>query len=327
MEIYLGEITMSVFRKIAFVVAMTSVFAGSAMAIDLSGLDLDGSVGAGEHKYIPAISNPLFNETPYITTELRPIYLHQKMPSNQAGLFGGNINLVAAEIRLAITDNLGIIATKDGYAWIDFDNTTNTVTNDPKGLANLALGLKYAFHNDVENGSIMSAGLKYEPPTGTISINTALAYPLDNVDLQESGDGFINAFLSGAKRYEKWGFQASAGINFAIDNDHDSSMFHYTLHADYALTDSVYPMVSLNGFTIYDEANRPGMTAAAVAGFDGVDLVNMGCSVDCGTVLTAAGGIRYLVSDHIQLGLGLEKSIARQDLLDWRTYLDMVIHF
>jgi hypothetical protein len=316
----------SLVKKLTFL-GSALVFSSSVVAIDLSGLDLDGSIGEGEHKYIPAISNPLFNETPYITTEIRPIYLHQKMPSNQAGLFGGSINLIAAEIRVALTDNLGIIATKDGYAWIDFDNTTNTVTDDPEGLANISLGVKYAFHNNVETGSIVTAGLEYEPPSGMISINTTLAHPLDNVDLQESGDGFINFFLTGAKRYERWGFQASAGANVAIDNDHDSSMFHYTLHADYALTDSVYPMVSLNGFTIYDEANRPGMTTAAVAGFDGVDLVNMGCSIDCGTVLTAAGGVRFLATDNVQIGLGLEKSIARQDLLDWRSYMDLVIHF
>lgn len=313
--------------KTVMLLGATFIFSGSAIALGLSDLDLDGSIGKGEHKYVPAVSNPLFNETPYITTEVRPIFIHQQMPSNQAGLFGGSINLIAAEIRLALTDNLGIIATKDGYAWVDFDNTTNTATNDPKGLANLALGLKYAFYNNVETKTILSAGLKYEPPTGTISIQTVLPHPLDNVDLQESGDGFINVFLSGAKRYEKFGFQGSVGVNAAIDNDHDSSMIHYTLHADYELLDGFYPMVSLNGFTIYDEANRPGMTAAAVAGFDGVDLVNAGCSIDCGTVLTAAGGIRMEASDNVIFGLGIEKSIARQDLLDWRTYMDVVIHF
>lgn len=313
--------------KTVLLFGFTFAFAGSATALGLGDLDLDGSVGKGEHKYVPAISNPLFNETPYITTELRPIYLHQQMPSNQAGLFGGNIDLLAVEFRIALTDNLGIIATKDGYAWVDFDNTTNTATNDPKGLANLALGLKYAFYNNVDTGTILTAGLKYEPPTGTLSIDTVLAYPLDNVDLQESGDGFINAFVTGAKRFEKLGLQASVGVNAAIDNDHDSSMIHYTLHADYEIAKGFFPMVSLNGFTIYDEANRPGMTTAAVQGFDGVDLVNMGCSHDCGTVLTAAGGFRMQASDNIIFGAGIEKSIARQDLLDWRTYLDMVVHF
>lgn len=313
--------------KILSILVMVFAFAGSAIALGLGDLDLDGSIGKGEHKYVPAISNPLFNETPYITTEVRPIYLYQRMPSNQAGLFGGSINLLAAEIRIALTDNLGIIATKDGYAWIDFDRTTNTVTDDPEGLANLALGLKYAFYNNVKTGTIVSAGLKYEPPSGTISINTNLAYPLDNVDLQESGDGFINAFVTGAKRYEKLGLQASVGVNAAIDNDHDSSMIHYSLHADYEVVKGLFPMVSLNGFTIYDEANRPGMTTAAVAGFDGVDLVNMGCSINCGTVLTAAGGVRMQATDNIMFGAGVEKSIARQDLLDWRGYIDFIVHF
>ena len=123
------------------------------------------------------------------------------------------------------------------------------------------------------------------------------------------------------------GLQASAGINAAIDSDHDSSLIHYTLHADYEIYKNIFPMISFNGFTIYDEANRPGMTTAAVAGFDGVDLVNLGCSRDCGTVLTAAAGMRFRATDNILLGVGYEQSIAREDLLDWRTYLDLVVHF
>ncbi|MBL1143114.1 MAG: hypothetical protein HND53_13895 [Proteobacteria bacterium] len=312
------------FSQKLLVFGATLFFVGSATALDI---DWDGSIGEDEHEYVPAISNPLFNETPQITTEIRPIYMHQKMPSNQAGLFGGSINVVAAEIRIALTDNLGFLATKDGYAWVDFDNTTNTITDDPEGLADISLGLKYAFWNNVEDQSIMTVGLEYEPPSGTLAIQTTLAHPLDNVDLQESGDGFINVFLTGAKRYEKLGLQASVGVNAAIDGDHDSSLIHYTLHADYELVEGLYPMVSLNGFTIYDEANRPGMTASAVAGFDGVDLVNLGCSIDCGTVLTAAGGIRMRATDNLIFGLGIEKSIARQDLMDWRSYLDVILHF
>ncbi|MEE8320902.1 MAG: hypothetical protein V3R68_03560 [Gammaproteobacteria bacterium] len=288
-------------------------------------IDWDGSIGQGEHKYIPALSNPLFNETPYITTEVRPIFIHQTMESQNTpiggGLFGGDINLVAAEVRIALTDNLGIIATKDGYAWIDFDTATNAVTDDPEGFANIAFGLKYAFWNNVEDQSILTFGVKYEPPTGGLSIDTALPYPFDNVDLNQSGDGFINPFLSGAKRFGKVGVQGSIGANFAIDDDHDSSMVHYTLHTDYAFTENVYPMLEFNGFTIFDHGTRTPVT------FDGVDLVNLGCSADCGTVLTVAGGLRIRATDHILLGAGIEKSIARDDLLDWRSYFDMIIHF
>src|SRR3546814_6096228 len=34
------------------------------------GLDLNGSLGEGRHsRYVPPLTNPVFNETPYITTE------------------------------------------------------------------------------------------------------------------------------------------------------------------------------------------------------------------------------------------------------------------
>lgn len=316
------------FKKAISAFVMTSAFAGSTMAIDLSALDLDGSVGEGEHKYVPAISNPLFNETPYITTEARPIYIRHRANPQASTLFGADIHVAAVELRLALTDNLGIIATKDGYTWIDWDGTTNGAgVKDTEGFNNLAFGLKYAFHNNVENKSIVSAGIKYEPPSGSLHIDTALAHPLDNVDLSGAGDGFVNFFLTGAKRYEKLGLQASGGVNVAIDGDHDSSLFHYTLHADYEVYENIFPMVSLNGFTVYDEANRPGLTNNLVSGFEVTDLANVGCTIDCGTVLTAAGGIRFRAMDNLLFGIGAEKSIGREDLFDWRGYFDMVIHF
>lgn len=288
--------------------------------------DWDGSIGEGEHKYVPAISNPLFNETPHITTELRPIYLHQGMDSKNAlgatTLFSGDIDVIAAEIRVALTDNLGVIATKDGYAWVDFDGATNGAgIDDPEGFANISLGLKYAFWNNIDDKSIVSVGVEYEPPTGGLSIDTPLAHPLDNVDLNQSGDGFIDLFVTGEKRFDKIGIQGSIGGNFALDTDHDSSLLHYSLHADYELTESVFPMIEFNGFTVFDEAERTPL------GFEGVDLVNLGCSTGCGTVLTVAGGLRFRPMDNLLLGFGLEKSIAREDLLDWRSYFDLILHF
>ncbi len=308
--------------KIYLVTFCITFLCASVSALEI---DWDGSIGKGEHKYVPAISNPLFNETPYITTEVRPIYLHQSMPSQNVlggGLFGGSIDVVAVELRLALTDNLGIIATKDGYAWVDFDSTTNGIgIEDDEGFANISLGLKYAFWNNIEDKSIVTFGVEYEPPTGGLSIDTPLAHPLDNVDLQQSGDGFIDVFVTGAKRFDKLGIQGSIGGNFAIDTDHDSSLLHYSLHADYEVTKNVFPMIELNGFTVIDDGARTPL------GFEGVDLVNLGCSTGCGTVLTAAGGMRFRATDNLLLGVGIEKSIAREDLLDWRSYVDVVLHF
>src|SRR3546814_9650748 len=80
------------------------------------GLDLNGSLGEGRHsRYVPPLTNPVFNETPYITTEARAIYLYNRLPDDFV-TGGGYVNLVALQLRLALTERLGFIATKDGYA-------------------------------------------------------------------------------------------------------------------------------------------------------------------------------------------------------------------
>ncbi len=44
-------------------------------------LDFKGSLAPGKHtRYVPTLANPLFNETPYITTEARPLLLYNDIP-------------------------------------------------------------------------------------------------------------------------------------------------------------------------------------------------------------------------------------------------------
>jgi hypothetical protein len=57
--------------------------AAPAHADWLDGIDFKGSLGPERHtRYVPPLANPLFNETPYITTEIRPIYIHQRVPKD-----------------------------------------------------------------------------------------------------------------------------------------------------------------------------------------------------------------------------------------------------
>src|SRR5215467_14175143 len=96
-----GNLAMAASRRMGIALAgCLGLFAASAPArADFwDALDLDGSLGAagGHHRYVPAISNPLFNETPYITTELRPLYLHNDIPSGFITQ-GGHIDAGAVE--------------------------------------------------------------------------------------------------------------------------------------------------------------------------------------------------------------------------------------
>lgn len=279
------------------------------------GLDLRGSLGVGRHsRYVPPLTNPVLNETPYITTEARAIYLHQELPDGFV-TGGGNIDLVALQARLALTERLAFIATKDGYADIDFDGALP----DEDGAANIALGFKYAVFSQPETESILTAGIRYEIPIE--DLETA------GIELQGAGDGFLNPFISGATTLGNLGIQASAGANIALDQKKDTSFFHYSLHLDYEALPGLFPIVELNGFTAFN--NGSGLTGP-LGDLDGGDLVSFG-SDDRDTSVTFGGGLRYRLMDHLQLGVGAETPIVtdveNDNIMDWRIYADLVLTY
>jgi len=282
-------------------------FTSSAAAFDF---DPKGSLGEGKFKrYVPPLAQPYFNETPYITTEARLVYLYNEIPKGFV-TGGGSINIFAAQIRVALTERLGLIATKDGYTVLHFDN----VLPDTDGFENISFGLKYALFSSPETESIITFGIRYEPPSGSLS--TAA------INLQGKGDGFLDYFLTGAHAHEKWGFQASLGIQQALDPDFNSSFFHWHTHIDYELCKNFFPLIEVNGLTSVNDGNRTG-----IANFEGNDAVNFG-STASSHVVSGTVGFRYRLADHVMLGVGYETALTEQkDLLEYRTNLDLVLHF
>ena len=282
-------------------------FAGSTLGFEFN---FKGSLADNGHKrYVPPLANPILNETPYITTEARPIYIHHDIPTSFV-TGGGTIDLYALELRIALTERLGFIATKDGYADVNFD----AVLPDTDGFMNLAFGFKYALISNPKENAIFTVGIEYEAPTGSLS--TA------SIDLQGGGDGLIDFFVTGAKAYNKLGLQGSTGFDIAIDGDHDSSFWHWSAHVDYEVLENFFPLLEFNGITTIDDGNRTG-----IADFEGHDIVNFG-STDSGSVVTLGAGARYKFNKHVQLGAGYEFPITdREDIFNWRTNFDLVITF
>lgn len=126
-------------------------------------------------------------------------------------------------------------------------------------------------------------------------------------------------FASGAKAWERLGIQGNVGANFALDSDNDSSIFHYSAHADYEIYENLFPILELNGITTFDNGNR------TAGDFEGFDLLNFG-STDSGTVITLAGGARYRINDTVIAGIGYESPLTdREDIINWKFYADLVI--
>lgn len=100
--------------------------------------------------FISPITNPTFFEDPRQLTEARGIFIDHVVPDGLAG--GGRIDLFALQLRARITDNLSVIAVKDGYA-------TSTFAAVDDGWADVAAGLKYTLYRDVQAQRLLSAGL------------------------------------------------------------------------------------------------------------------------------------------------------------------------
>ena len=290
--------------RVAFPVVLVVLI---GIAAPTHALEFGGSRAEGHDRYVPPLTNPIFNETPYITTEVRPFYMFQEI-SSDLGTNGGEINLFAIQLRLALTERFGLIATKDGYADIHFDEGLQ----DEDGFANLAFGVKYAAYSSPESDSIISVGVEYEAPSGNLKTG--------GIDLQGDGDGFFDLFATGATVVGPVGLQGSFGFNLAVDDDHNSSLFHFSAHADVEATPWLFPIVELNGLAVVDDGDRTAID------LEGNDLVNLGAT-DSGTVVTIGGGLRFVLSDHIILGVGAETPVTNDEgLMDWRLTTDAVIH-
>lgn len=272
--------------------------------------DLKGSLGKEEDKfdvYVPPVSGALMNETPYITTELRPMFWFHKIPKSSI-VGNGNVYLIAAQARVALTKRLGLIATKDGYAWI---KPEKTLTHD-SGFANLAMGLKYALIYNPEKKFILTVGSKYEAPTGSLKLN--------GIHFQGSGSGLMDLFTTTEKRWGKFGVEAGFGWTIPFDTAHNSGLIHYHAHVDYELLKNFFPTFEYNGYTVANRGRNRKLD------FEGGDVFNLG-NDGGGTVNTFAPGFRYRFNDHVQFGSAFEFSVGRQDLTDYRVITDLVISY
>jgi opacity protein-like surface antigen len=264
-----------------------------------------------EGRYVPILTASTLNETPHITSEIRPYYLYNSVPSDFL-TNGGSINVVGVQGRLAVTDRIGVFISKSGYAWTTWDE----ILPDADGPTNIAFGAKYLVWASPKKSTLVTGGLRYEVASGDIESG--------QVDLQGGGDGFLDPFLTFGAQSKRAGVQTSMGFNCAVDGDHDSTAFHYSLHFDYEIFERLFALVETNLLTTISEGNR---TPSAVLGsFEGYDLFNFG-NDDSGTVMTAGAGARYRINDHLVVGAGFETPLpGRQDLVGFRVLFDVVAH-
>ena len=275
------------------------------------------------------ISNPTLFDLALPGTNVHPIFIYHNLPdrislANGGGDIGlgGDVQVYALQFEIALNERLSIVATKDGYVDMNFDNPA---LSDQEGFANLGAGLKYAFLLDPVSRTALSGTMTFELPTGNSDV------------LQGEGDGAVNLILNGLKLVDCWQFAGSLGFQVPFSSE-QSTMSFLSAHTSYEVCSWFIPLVELNWFHVLDPGDGRGNFPAYLNGarpgainFEGGDFFNLGAvnADENRDLLTAAIGFRSRITDAVNVGFAYEIPLTNEEdsLMDDRFTLDLIWNF
>jgi hypothetical protein len=262
--------------------------------------------------FISPVTTPFLFEDPRALTEVRPIFIYQRVPGKQQDTGGGNITFFGTQGRVAITNRLSFVIHKLGGIWLN--PNTERPFDDQSGFAELWFGPKYTFIRNEESGSLLAGGLQFQVPigsksafqdTGTLSLVPYATYG-QNL-LRDCRAGSVNTLVNGGYSFSTTGARSdylflSGHIDLDVMN----------LHRIYPLAELNYVLTTTNGNTY-------------PIGAEGRDLINFGGQAKGHGLLTGAIGARGKITECIQLGAAFEIPLAGpRDFFQYRFTLDLI---
>lgn len=266
--------------------------------------------------FISPMINFVHFEDPRTLTEIRPIFVNHWVPDNIGNNVsaGGEIQLFALQFRAALTENLSLIAVKDGFIVDNTDGTLDALLGD--GWADVTAGLKYNFLRDECTGTLASAGFTYELPIGS------------DRALQDVGDGQFHLFASAGQRLLDGDAHllTTFGWRIPVDGDVQNEAVHWSSHIDFRLTEKAYVFTEFAWWHFVNDPNTPLIAGAGVAGQDLFDLPFSG--VEGKNLVTQAVGVKVKPTDKTEVGVAYEFPISDfRDVIDSRLMLDLIIRY
>jgi hypothetical protein len=254
--------------------------------------------------FISPMTNPVYFEDPRQLTELRAIFINHKLPL-LLGNPAGEIRLYALQARVRLTENLSLIAVKDGY----IDSSSPLIAS---GWADIGAGLKYSLYRDPTLGRLLSVGARFETTAGR------------SESLQGNGDGVFDIFMSGGTRLGSQAhYLTSSGFILPVDSQAENQMFYWSHHVDRRLGDKLYAFGELNWYNYMKNGS------AFPAAVEGGDLFNLGSQgVQGNNLVTNAWGVKLKPNRNIESGVAFEFPLTeRRGVLDNRLTADLILRF
>lgn len=245
-----------------------------------------------EHFYNP-IGQPIFFETPFNNTGIRFIYLHHTFADGST-LGGGEVNVAAMQLRVALTERLGFIAIKDGYSWLNAG-----VLPEDNGWNEIGAGLKYTFYADAEQDMVAAAGVRLILDSGE-----------DRV--AQWGTSEVSPFIAFAKGWDRFHLIGDLTYRLPIDDDEGNQVFMWDLHADVEVAPETLPglapTIELHGVHYMTDGERLGLDVG------GLDYANFGSADVAGSSVVWAGvGARWKLNPHMSVGGVYEIGLTDHD--------------
>ena len=273
--------------------------------------------------FVPTMMHPYLFEDPFITTGVSAWGIYHEFPPDMV-LDGGNLWDAALQARVAITDRVAFIATKDGF--VNFRPGLDAIDKD-YGFTDITVGLKGALIDKPDVPFILTPSLRFQMPVGSQGV------------LQGNGNGVFIPAIATAWGYEKFHVIADFGGQFPLDTDKQSTSLFYHLHLDYALFRYFVPFFEVGGFHYLDGGDGSTRVnldqggsipiGAAASGFEGYDYANLGLrGVANKNLLAYSLGIRVPVTEHVILGAAYEAPLThRRDVLKQRAAVNVTVEF
>ncbi len=249
--------------------------------------------------FVEPVTNPVYFMDPRARTRVRTVFINQQIPERSI-LGGGDFQVYAAQISVALSDRFSIIAQKDGYISLQADG----LNENQEGWADIAAGVQYVLIRDVENQFLLSGGLTYECSQGAEEV------------FQGNGDGMWTFFATAGKEFGNAHLISTVGWHLPNNATDESQSLYYSLHLDYHLGYGIYALTEMNGI----HYTRSGKRLPPAVTTEGGDLINLGAGNVAGNdFISWAWGATVVFSENIQAAAAYEIPITgRIDLMDNR---------
>jgi hypothetical protein len=265
--------------------------------------------------FISPVTNPFLFEDPRSLTEVRPIFMYQKVPGGQPDFQGGNMSYFGIQARLAVTDRLSFVVNKLGGIWLS--PGSGSVYGSQSGFAELWFGPKYTFIRNEDTGSLLAGGLQFQVPigsrnafqhTGSLSLVPYVSY----------AQNLFRDFSAGS-----FNGMVSTGYSFSTTSAR-SDYYWLSGHIDWDVMNChrFYPLFELNYYLMSKDGHSTPI------GSEGRDLVNFGGQASGKGLMTGAFGARFKVTENAQVGGAFEFPFAGpHDFFQYRFTLDFILRY